>query len=138
MKRIFSIIAILSLIVSIGCQNENTTDPASFALEISEVDASAEGCDVEINYTITNPESGAVVLTSCSENWIKNLSTATQGKIKFSVAANYQKQAREAEEKAAAEAAAKAEAEEKARLDRLANPTTEDLLKEILAELRSK
>ena len=49
-----------------------------------------------------------------------------------------QKQAREAEEKAAAEAAAKAEAEEKARLDRLANPTTEDLLKEILAELRSK
>ena len=49
-----------------------------------------------------------------------------------------QKQAREAEERAAAEAAAKAEAEEKARLDRLANPTTEDLLKEILAELRSK
>ena len=30
----------------------------------------------------------------------------------------------------------KAEAEEKARLDRLANPTTEDLLKEILAEMR--
>ena len=49
-----------------------------------------------------------------------------------------QKQAREAEEKAAAEAAAKAEAEEKARLDRIANPTAEDLLKEILAELRSK
>ena len=49
-----------------------------------------------------------------------------------------QKQAREAEEKAAAEAAAKAEAEEKARLDRIANPTAEDLLKEILTELRSK
>jgi large conductance mechanosensitive channel len=44
-----------------------------------------------------------------------------------------------AEKKAAhAEAAAKekAEAEEKARLERLANPTTEDLLKEILAEMR--
>ena len=38
----------------------------------------------------------------------------------------------------AAEAAekAKAEAEEKARLERLANPTTEDLLKEILAEIK--
>lgn len=35
-------------------------------------------------------------------------------------------------------AKAKAEAEEKARLDRLANPTTEDLLKEILAELRNQ
>ena len=35
-------------------------------------------------------------------------------------------------------AKAKAEAEEKARLERLANPTTEDLLKEILAELRKQ
>ena len=35
------------------------------------------------------------------------------------------------EEKAQAAAKAKADAEEKARLDRLANPTTEDLLKEI-------
>lgn len=32
----------------------------------------------------------------------------------------------------------KAEAEEKARLERLANPTTEDLLKDILTELKSK
>ena len=35
-------------------------------------------------------------------------------------------------------AKAKAEAEEQARLDRLANPTTEDLLKDILAELRKQ
>ena len=35
-------------------------------------------------------------------------------------------------------AKAKAEAEEKARLDRLANPTTEDLLKDILEELRKQ
>ncbi len=35
-------------------------------------------------------------------------------------------------------AQAKAEAEEKARLERLANPTTEDLLKDILAELRKQ
>ena len=41
-------------------------------------------------------------------------------------------------EKAAKEAAAKAEAAEKARLERLANPTTEDLLKSILEELKNK
>ena len=35
-------------------------------------------------------------------------------------------------------AKAKAEEEEKARLERLANPTTEDLLKDILAELRKQ
>ena len=39
------------------------------------------------------------------------------------------------EEKAEKE---KAEAEEKARLERLANPTTEDLLKDILAELKNR
>ena len=37
-----------------------------------------------------------------------------------------------------AEERAKKAAEEKARQDRLANPTTEDLLKEILAELKAK
>ena len=37
-----------------------------------------------------------------------------------------------------AEAAKKAEEEEKARLDRLANPTTEDLLKQILAEMKDR
>ena len=40
-------------------------------------------------------------------------------------------------EKATAEAAAKAEAEEKARQERLANPTTEDLLKDILKLLKN-
>ena len=44
------------------------------------------------------------------------------------------KKAKEAEVKAKAEA----EAAEKARLERLANPTTEDLLKLILAELKNK
>lgn len=40
-------------------------------------------------------------------------------------------------EKAEAKAKAEAEAAEAARLERLANPTSEDLLKEILAELKS-
>ena len=97
MKKFFSIVTILTLILNIGCQNENTTqEPASFALEKTEVNVSAESCNIEVNYTITNPESGAVVLTSCNESWIKNLSTAAVGKIKFSVDANYQKLSREA------------------------------------------
>ena len=40
------------------------------------------------------------------------------------------------EEKAAEKAKAEAEAAEKARLDRIANPTTEDLLKAILEEMK--
>ena len=46
--------------------------------------------------------------------------------------------AQKAEAEAAAKAAEKAAAEEKARLEREANPTTEDLLKKILAVLESK
>ena len=41
-------------------------------------------------------------------------------------------------EKAEAKAKAEAEAAEAARLERLANPTSEDLLKEILAELKAQ
>ena len=54
---------------------------------------------------------------------------------KYEVAKYYAEKAEkaEAEKKAAEEAAA-----EKARLDRLANPTTEDLLKEILKTLKEK
>ena len=52
---------------------------------------------------------------------------------KQAVAAWY---AAKAEKEAAEAAAAAAAAEEQARLDRLANPTTEDLLKAILAEMK--
>ena len=54
---------------------------------------------------------------------------------KKAVEAYYAEQKRLADEKAASDAAAAAE---KARLEREANPTTEDLLKEILAELKNK
>ena len=98
MKKILSIVAILSLFVGVGCtekQNEDKKGNTTFTLEETEVNATAEGMDVEINYTITKPQSGAVVLTECKDNWIKNLSTATYGMIKFTVAPNFKKEARE-------------------------------------------
>ena len=80
MKKILSIVAILSLFVGVGCtekQNEDKKGNTTFTLEQTEVNATAEGMDVEINYDIKNPQSGAVVLTECKDNWIKDLSTAT-------------------------------------------------------------
>ena len=56
-------------------------------------------------------------------------------KDKEAVAAYFAAKAKAEEEAAAAKAAEEAE---KARLDRLANPTTEDLLKSILEELKNK
>ena len=98
MKKIFSIVATLSLLLGLGCQEKQTDDKkgaTTFTLEQTEVEAAAEGTTVEINYDIKNPQSGAVVLTECKDNWIKDLSTATYGMIKFTVAPNYKKEARE-------------------------------------------
>ncbi len=98
MKKIFSIVAILALFVGVGCQNQGNdveNGQSTFKLQQTEVEVEAAGMDVEISYEIKNPQSGAVVLTECKDNWIKNLSTATYGMIKFTVAPNYKKEARE-------------------------------------------
>ncbi len=97
MKKILSIVAILSLFVGIGCTEKpgEKKGETTFTLNQTEVNATAEGMDVEITYDVKNPQSGSVVLTECKDNWIKNLSTATYGMIKFTVAPNYKKEARE-------------------------------------------
>ena len=100
MKRFFSIVATLSLLAVVGCKEKsNEVDvpmAAEFALDSTQVTAPAEGGDFEVSYTVTNPATGAVVLTECKENWITGLSTATEGKICFTVAPNYKKEARSA------------------------------------------
>ena len=97
MRKIFSIIATLSLLAVVGCHQseEPGGKNSTFELSQTEVEATAEGMDVEISYEIKNPQSGAVVLTECKDNWIKNLSTAVYGSIKFTVAPNFKKEARE-------------------------------------------
>ena len=97
MRKIFSIIATLSLLAVVGCHQseEPGGKDSTFELSQTEVEATAEGMDVEISYEIKNPQSGAVVLTECKDNWIKNLSTAVYGSIKFTVAPNFKKEARE-------------------------------------------
>ena len=99
MKKILSIVAILALIAGVGCQKQQSEETkvgnTTFTLEQTEVEATAAGMDVEINYDIQHPQSGAVVLTECKDNWIKDLSTATYGMIKFTVAPNYKKEARQ-------------------------------------------
>lgn len=97
MKKILSIVAILALFVGIGCTEKpgEKKGETTFTLNQTEVNAKAEGMDVEITYDVKNPQSGSVVLTECKDNWIKNLSTATYGMIKFTVAPNYKKEARE-------------------------------------------
>ena len=97
MRKIFSIIATLSLLAVVGCHQSEEPGGKNCTFELSqtEVEATAEGMEVDISYEIKNPQSGAVVLTECKDNWIKNLSTAVYGSIKFTVAPNFKKEARE-------------------------------------------
>lgn len=112
LKQLFSCFAIVSLMFVVGCEDKagdvdntkpnNPTDTpeepeaATFELEKETLEFTAEGGDATIAYTITNPVKGGVVLTDCTEGWVKNLSTATYGSIKFTVAPNYTNKSREA------------------------------------------
>ncbi len=69
---------------------------AAFKLDATEISVDANGGAQVVKYTVENHASGAVVLTNCSEQWIKDLSTATYGSITFTVAPNYKQEAREA------------------------------------------
>ena len=97
MKRFFSLVALLATLLCVGCEkSSNDSKATSFTLEQTEIDVLADGGTQVVNYTIKNPQQGAVVITKCNEDWIKNFSTATVGEVKFDVAPNYSDKEREA------------------------------------------
>lgn len=97
LRNIFTLFATVAMFALVGCEeNKGEGGQAAFKLDTTEISVDAEGGAQEVKYEITNPKSGAVVLSNCSENWIKELSTATYGSITFTVAPNYKQEAREA------------------------------------------
>ncbi len=97
LQKIFSALAAFALIAFVGCEKSPSEGGnTSFKLDTTEIAVDAKGGEQSVKYTIENHTAGAVVLTNCSENWIKELSTATYGYITFNVAPNYKQEAREA------------------------------------------
>ncbi len=115
LKHFYSCIAIIALLFAVGCEDKagdvdntkpndtpntpetpETPEAATFTLEKTDLEFTADGGKATVTYTITNPVKGGVVLTDCTESWIKELSTATYGSITFTVAPNYTNQVREA------------------------------------------
>ena len=97
LRNIFTLFATVAMFALVGCEeNKGEGGQAVFKLDTTEISVDAEGGAQEVKYEITNPKSGAVVLSNCSESWIKELSTATYGSITFTVAPNYKQEAREA------------------------------------------
>lgn len=95
-KNILGALAALMLLV--GCDNGGVDQPvdttSSFTLSTTEISVGAEVAMQDVKYTITNPVNGAVVLSNCPASWVENLSTATYGSIKFTVAPNYTSETR--------------------------------------------
>ena len=97
LRNIFTLFATVALFALVGCEeNKGEGGQAAFKLDSTEISVDADGGAQVVNYTVENHASGAVVLTNCSEQWIKDLSTATYGSITFTVSPNYKQEAREA------------------------------------------
>ena len=97
MKKLFTFVALIAAIAFVGCNNNNQeSGETSFALSTAQVEVAADGGAQSVEYTIKNPQQGAVVITNCKANWIKDLSAATVGQIDFTVAPNYSPSEREA------------------------------------------
>ena len=97
LRNIFTLFATVAMFALVGCEeNKGEGGQAAFKLDSTEISVDADGGAQEVKYEITNPKSGAVVLSNCTEDWIKELSTATYGSITFTVAPNYKQEAREA------------------------------------------
>lgn len=62
--------------------------PEISPIEDPEKIPAAGATGVEVSYSITNPVSGKSISAVSAENWVKNFSYATEGKITFDVEAN--------------------------------------------------
>lgn len=97
LRNIFTLFATVAIFALVGCEeNKGEGGKAAFKLDATEISVDANGGAQVVKYTVENHASGAVVLTNCTENWIKELSTAIFGSITFTVAPNYTEEAREA------------------------------------------
>ncbi|MBO7313393.1 MAG: hypothetical protein J6U48_04105, partial [Alistipes sp.] len=78
MRKLFGLLVLSAIFAMVGCTEQNNEPQAtSFTLAKTELAVPSEGGEQVVDYTIVNHQQGAVVVTSCKANWIKDLSTAT-------------------------------------------------------------
>lgn len=87
-----------SLTVTYISGGETPEVPATPILSVdpATVEVVAAGGNAEFGYTVTNPADGVSISASTTATWINNISSATAGKVTFTVAENTATQAREA------------------------------------------
>lgn len=98
MKKIFGLLAICALTL-VGCNDTPEPEPIVktpvVTLDKESVEASAEGGEFTVNYTIENPVEGITLEVTEGVEWISDVAVADDA-ISFVVAANDLEEAREA------------------------------------------
>ena len=97
--RSLSLLGLLSTLLFAGCDKDDPVTPQplppSLTFETATVNVPAEGGPAQMKYTIENPVEGATVTAKCTDGWISQINTATDGVISFVVAANETTESRE-------------------------------------------
>lgn len=99
LRILWSLMLILGLTLTTACDNKQPDVPSAnstISLKASIVEASGDGGEYSINYTITNPVDGGEISAITTANWIGKWNTDEAGKITFTVAPNNSNDPREA------------------------------------------
>lgn len=87
----------LSFNTKVSQNGTSTSDGPAIKVEMAEVFVFADGGDYEVKYSVENPVEGATVSASADEaDWISGIDCSTENVVKFTVAKNSKKDARNA------------------------------------------
>lgn len=93
MKRIFSILALLTVVLCYSCGEKQPADtptpgePATLNIDDNLVQANAAGGEYSFTYTLENPD-GSQLKAESSVDWIHSFDLSIEGEVTFTVDAN--------------------------------------------------
>lgn len=97
MKHLLAILLSASLLVTVGCrEDEGDLKPSTFTLNTTDLSVAAEGGQVEVSYRLEEPVYDGAISVDGVPEWISGIDTSLSGKITFAVAANDQTEPRSA------------------------------------------
>lgn len=97
MKHLLAILLSASLLVTVGCrEDEGDLKPSTLTLNTTELSVAAEGGQVEVSYRLEEPVYDGAIAVEGAPEWISGIDTSLSGKVSFAVAANDQTEPRSA------------------------------------------
>lgn len=98
MKKFLALMTLAGMVALTACTttDEEHAPPPTLSLGSSTINATCDGGEYSMNYTIENPKKGALLDVSTQAEWITDIDWATEGVITFNIATNEANQPRTA------------------------------------------